>query len=68
MKMPEPTNYAAAAQAKLDDLARIEAEAKSWKHVGVAFGFYPFDWHIKPEWGPIIHSINLGPFALTFIF
>lgn len=37
-------------------------------HIGVAFGFYPFDWKLKPEWGPLVHSINFGPFALTFIF
>jgi len=37
-------------------------------HIGVALGFYPFDWKLKPEWGPLIHSINFGPFALTFIF
>lgn len=68
MKVEQPTDYAAAAQAKMDDLARIEAEKKSYKHVGVAFGIYPFDWNIKPTWGPVVYTLNLGPFALSFIY
>lgn len=43
-------------------------EPYDWKHVGVSFGFYPFHWTVEVTWGPVLHTINLGPFALTFVF
>lgn len=53
---------------RVDTYEPPRAEPKTYKHVGVMLGFYPLDWNIKPTWGPLVYTLNLGPFALSFIF